>query len=41
MKYFNPETKTYKLLEALKAGSTFTQAQAEKKFGIKNISAEA
>jgi hypothetical protein len=41
MKYFNPETKTYKLLEALKAGNKFTQAQAEKKFGIKNISAEA
>jgi len=41
MKYFNPETKTYKLLEAMKAGNTFTQAQAEKKFGIKNLSAEA
>ena len=41
MKYFNPETKTYKLLEALKSGRKFTASTAEKSFGIKNISAEA
>jgi hypothetical protein len=37
----NKNTKTYKLFEALKAGETFTASQAEKKFGIKNIAAEA
>mgnify|MGYP006270488029 CR=1 FL=1 len=41
MKYFNPETKTYKLLEALKSGRKFTASTAKKSFGIKNISAEA
>jgi predicted ArsR family transcriptional regulator len=41
MKYFNPETKTYKLLEALKSGKKFTASQAEKALGIKNLSAEA
>jgi hypothetical protein len=37
----NKNTKTYKLFEALKDGETFTALQAEKKFGIKNIGAEA
>lgn len=41
MKQISKETKTYKLLEALKNGESFTQAQAEKRFGIKNIRAEA
>lgn len=41
MKYFNPETKTYKLLEAMKSGKKFTASTAEKAFGIKNLSAEA
>ena len=34
-------TKTYKLFTALKSGEKFTASQAEKRFGIKNISAEA
>lgn len=41
MKTINKETKAYKLLEAFKAGRSFTASQAEKSFGIKNISAEA
>jgi hypothetical protein len=40
MKFFNPETKTYKLFNALYNGETITASQAEKRFGIKNISAE-
>ena len=40
MKFFNPETKTYKLFNALYQGDTVTAAQAAKRFGIKNISAE-
>jgi hypothetical protein len=40
MKFFNPETKTYKLFNALYNGDTITASQAEKRFGIKNISAE-
>jgi hypothetical protein len=37
---FNPETKTFKLFNALNSGETVTASQAEKRFGIKNISAE-
>ena len=37
----NKGTKTFKMLEALKNGERFTASQAEKRFGIKNISAEA
>ena len=37
---FNPKTKTYKLFSALNSGETVTASQAEKRFGIKNISAE-
>jgi len=37
---FNPETKTFKLFTALKNGETVTASQADKRFGIKNISAE-
>jgi hypothetical protein len=40
MKFFNPETKTYKLFNALYNGESVTASQAEKRFGIKNISAE-
>ena len=40
MKFFNPETKTYKLFNALYNGDTVTASQAQKRFGIKNISAE-
>ena len=41
MKLFNPETKTFKLFSALYKGETVTASQAEKRFGIKNIAAEA
>lgn len=37
---FNTETKTYKLFNALYTGEKITPAQAQKRFGIKNISAE-
>ncbi len=37
---FNEDTKTYKLFNALHGGDVVTPAQAEKRFGIKNISAE-
>jgi hypothetical protein len=40
MKLFNPETKTFKLFNALYNGETLTASQAAKRFGIKNISAE-
>jgi len=40
MKFFNPETKTYKIFNALYNGDTLTASQAEKRFGVKNISAE-
>lgn len=38
--YINPETKTFKLFSALRDGNTVTAAQAEKRFGIKNMTAE-
>jgi hypothetical protein len=37
----NKGTKTYKLFNALQEGEVLTASQAEKRFGIKNISAEA
>ena len=40
IKRFNKETKTYKLFQALQAGERLTASQAEKRFGIKNLSAE-
>jgi hypothetical protein len=40
MKHFNPETKTFKLFNAMYNGDKVTASQAEKRFGIKNISAE-
>jgi TolB-like protein len=40
MKHFNPETKTFKLFTALYNGESVTASQAEKRFGIKNMSAE-
>ena len=36
----NEGTKTHKLFTALKSGDKVTASQAEKRFGIKNISAE-
>jgi hypothetical protein len=41
MKNFNPETKTFKLFNALYNGEVVTPADAKKRFGIQNISAEA
>ena len=41
LKRINPETKTHKLFTALKNGEKFTASQAEKRFGVKNIAAEA
>jgi hypothetical protein len=37
---FNKETKTFKLFTAMYQGETVTAAQAQKRFGIKNMSAE-
>jgi hypothetical protein len=36
----NQGTKTHKLFTALKSGEAVSASQAEKRFGIKNISAE-
>ena len=36
----NEGTKTHKLFTALKSGDKVTASQAEKRFGIKNISAD-
>jgi len=41
MKLFNPETKTYKIFNALYNGETLTASEATKRFGVKNLSAEA
>lgn len=41
MKYFNPETKTFKVFNALYRGEALTASQAEKRFGVKNLAAEA
>jgi hypothetical protein len=41
MKFISKDTKTFKLFNALYNGAKLTQSQAEKRFGIKNISAEA
>lgn len=39
-KRINPETKTHKLFEALNKGEKLTPAQIQKRFNIKNVSAE-
>ena len=41
MKLMNPDTKTFKLFAALQRGDKITAAQADKRFGIKNLAAEA
>ena len=41
MKRINLETKTGKIFSALQAGQKLTAAQAAKRFGVKNLSAEA
>ena len=40
MKRFNPETKTFKVFNALYNGEVLTAAQARKRFGVGNLSAE-
>lgn len=40
MKTLSKDTKTFKLFNALYNGEAVTASQAEKRFGIKNISAE-
>lgn len=37
---YSKETKTFKLQKALQEGDVFTASEAQKRFGIKNISAE-
>lgn len=41
MKQFNPKSKTYKVFSALYNGDTLTQSQAQKRFGVGNLRAEA
>ncbi len=41
MKFISKETKTFKVFTALKAGEKLTQSEAAKRFGVKNLSAEA
>ena len=41
MKFFNPETKTYKVFTALYNGDALTPAEAKKRFGVGNLAAEA
>ena len=40
MKHINPETKTFKVFQALQTGAAITPAEANKRFGVKNQSAE-
>lgn len=42
MKYtFSKESKTFKVFNALYQGERLTQSQATKRFGVKNLAAEA
>lgn len=41
MKRFNPETKTFKVFNALYNGESLTPADARKRFGVANLAAEA
>jgi hypothetical protein len=40
MKRFNPETKTYKVFNALYNGEALTASTAKSRFGVGNLSAE-
>jgi hypothetical protein len=40
MKRFNPETKTFKVFNALYNGDTLTESTASKRFGVGNLRAE-
>lgn len=37
----NPETKTFKVFQALQQGETLTASTARKRFGVGNLAAEA
>ena len=41
MKLFSKDSKTFKVFTALYNGAKLTQSQAEKQFGVKNLSAGA
>ena len=41
MKRLNPETKTFKVFNALYNGAKLTQSEAAKRFGVGNLAAEA
>ncbi len=41
MKFISKETKTYKVFNALYNGQKLTQSEALKRFGVKNLAAEA
>ena len=41
MKRLNPETKTFKVFNALYLGESLTPAEAKKRFGVGNLAAEA
>ena len=41
MKLFNPESKTFKVFNALYQGESLTASEARKRFGVKNLAAEA
>jgi hypothetical protein len=40
MKHINETTKTFKVFQALQTGAAITPAEASKRFGVKNLSAE-
>ena len=41
MKRFNKDTKTFKVFNALYNGAKLTASEANKRFGVKNLAAEA
>lgn len=41
MKFISKESKTYKVFNALYNGDTLTASEASKRFGVKNLAAEA
>jgi hypothetical protein len=41
MKYISKETKTFKVFTALQNGEKLTASDAAKRFGVKNLAAEA
>ena len=41
MKLISKETKTFKVFNALYNGAKLTQSEAQKRFGVKNLAAEA